>query len=274
MATFAIGDVQGCYQELRALLRLIAFKPKQDTLWFVGDLVNRGPQSLEVLRFVKRLGPKTQVVLGNHDLHLISAYYVPSKKDKGVLKDVLLAHDAPDLIKWLSSQPLIHHDGALGYTMVHAGIPPCWTLSEALKEGQRAHKMLTGPNRQGFLEHLYGDRPTLWKPGLSDLEKLRFTVNALTRMRYCDPSLKLKLKAMNPVDWEKKSRKLIPWFLHPKAPTRKSNIIFGHWAALSGTTYTPHILAIDTGCVWGGFLTAMRLEDKARFSVPRITSRG
>lgn len=273
MTTYAIGDVQGCFKELLQLLEFIAFQPNQDELWFVGDLVNRGPDSLNVLRFVKSLGHSAKVVLGNHDLHVLAiAAGVRPKDSELSLKPILDAPDCDELLTWLKTQPLIYYDANLRYLLVHAGLPPQWGLAEALEHGKTVSDALQGPNFKTVLKNMYGNAPTLWTHTLSRTQRLRFTINALTRIRFCNPAGKLKLNANVKMDWEHPKPNLIPWFLHPKRKSESTYIIFGHWAALGGITFDPKIQALDTGCVWGGFLTALRLTDGLRFAVPNQTS--
>lgn len=269
MSTYAIGDIQGCFKELTQLLNAIHFHPNQDTLWFVGDLVNRGPDSLKVLRFVKSLGNQAKVVLGNHDLHLLAiAAGIQPHHSEPSLKPILEAPDREELLTWLKAQPLIYYDAHLRYLLVHAGLPPQWNLAIALEQAKTVSDALQGPNYKAVLKNMYGNRPALWTTTLSSTQRLKFTINALTRIRFCDPAGKLKLNAHVKMDWEHPKPNLIPWFLHPKRKSASTRIIFGHWAALGGITFDPNIQALDTGCVWGGFLTALRLTDGLRFAVP------
>jgi bis(5'-nucleosyl)-tetraphosphatase (symmetrical) len=254
--------------ELLTLLALIRFNPEMDRLWFVGDLVNRGPKSLEVLRFVKALGDAATVVLGNHDLHLLAANAGVIPHPEPSFSAILAAPERADLVDWLKTRPLLYHDPHLNYALVHAGIPPEWDLHEALEHAALLAQILQGPKSLQFLKKMYGDTPNAWAPSLKGMPRWRYVGNALTRMRFCDPLGKLKLKADVPVNWGMQSPRLIPWFKHPSRKTKGSRIIFGHWAALGGTTLEQNVYALDTGCVWGGFLTAMRLEDQARFAVP------
>ncbi|HSW70318.1 MAG TPA: symmetrical bis(5'-nucleosyl)-tetraphosphatase [Gammaproteobacteria bacterium] len=266
MATYAIGDLQGCFFALEKLLQEIAFNPNQDNLWFTGDLVNRGPQSLETLRFIKNLGKNQRIVLGNHDLHLLAvAHDAHQGWPDDTLAPILKAKDREELIDWLLHQPLLHHDEALGFTMIHAGLAPTWDLSIAKKLAGEVESILQSDQRKDFLEHLYGNEPRQWHDDLRGWERIRCIVNYLTRARFChrDGSLELKTKENMRLD----QTDLIPWFRVPKRRTQELNIIFGHWAALGGVTQTDHTFALDTGCIWGYSLTAMRLEDEKRFSV-------
>ncbi len=262
MPTFAVGDLQGCFDELQGLLALIQFDPNQDTLWCVGDLVNRGPKSLETLRFLKAMGSRVKVVLGNHDLHLLAVYYgVKISYPDDTLQDILTAPDREELITWLRAQPLIH--SGEGYVMVHAGVCPDWTLEEAIGLAQEVSEVLQSKDIAHFLKAMYGNTPDHWSSDLTGMERLRVITNYLTRMRFCSPTGHLLMdKKMSPLDC---SPGYLPWF---KAPHRKiiAPIIFGHWSALQGKTHTHNVFALDTGVVWGGPLTAMRLEDQERFA--------
>jgi len=267
MATYAIGDIQGCYQPLMRLLDVIEFKQDEDTLWFTGDLVNRGPQSLTVLRFVHDLGDRHQVVLGNHDLHLLAAAHGHARQNSGdTIDSILHAKDREELINWLQHRPLMMHDEALGYALVHAGLAPQWTVGIAKDLAGEVEAVLRSDNAAEFFKNMYGNHPSHWSDELTGMERLRCIVNYFTRMRYCheDGSLDLNYKG----EVEKKPEDLIPWFdVKPRASAH-DKIIFGHWAALGGETSTPNVYPLDTGCVWGNQLTAMRVEDGEHFSIP------
>ncbi len=264
MSTYAIGDIQGCFDELQALLEVINFNPKKDTLWLAGDLVNRGPKSLETLRFIKSLGDSAITVLGNHDLHLAACHH-GIKKAKGSIKDVLEAPDREELINWICQQPLIHHCPILNYTMVHAGIPPIWSLKSALKYSKQVEDLIQSPDRQHFFDHMYGDTPNVWSSDLEGVERLRVITNYLTRMRFCDAQGKLEFSTKETVsNWPDGFQ---PWFSFKQAKMKDNRIVFGHWAALQGNTESNTVFGLDTGCVWGGSLTAMRLEDQEMFSL-------
>ncbi len=267
MATYAIGDIQGCFFALEKLLQKINFDAKKDTLWLTGDLVNRGTQSLETLRFVKNLGKKQKCVLGNHDLHLLArahgASHVGHRDD--TLQPILAAPDRDELIDWLLHQPLLHHDDSLGFVMIHAGLAPSWDLLTAKRLAHEVENILQSEQRHEFFRHMYGDEPAQWNEALQGWARIRCVINYFTRARFCyaDGRLDLKTKEnMSVADTH-----LIPWFKLPKCAHADLNIIFGHWAALGGVTNTPHVFALDTGCVWGYSLTAMRLEDGERLSV-------
>jgi len=256
MSIYAIGDIQGCYDELLKLLDAIQFNKKNDQLWFAGDLVNRGPKSLETLRFVKSLGNSAVTVLGNHDLHLIATSLnqrKPHKKDS--LSQVLEAPDRDELLHWLRHRPLFHHNDE--FCLLHAGLPPQWNFSQTQKMAAKVEKILQGPDYIDFFKTMYGDKPDIWNKDLSNREKARFVVNCFTRMRYCDANGKLDFHHKGPLGSQPKH--LMPWF---KVPGRKSadmKIIFGHWSTL-GYYQGHNCYAIDTGCLWGGELTALKLD--------------
>jgi bis(5'-nucleosyl)-tetraphosphatase (symmetrical) len=258
MATFAIGDVQGCYDELRELVDKLAFDPARDRLWFVGDLVNRGPASLEVLRFVRSLGDRAVTVLGNHDLHLISlASGVARPRDDDTLDKVLGAPDRDELIAWLRSLPLMHVEA--GRVLVHAGLLPQWSAATAGMLAREVETALRGSKHLKFLENMYGGKPARWKDSLEGWDRLRVIVNAMTRMRFCAADGELELKSKGETD--KAPPGYMPWFAVPGRNSAGTTVIFGHWSAL-GLRLMPDVLALDSGCVWGGKLTAVRLEDR------------
>ena len=263
MAVYAIGDVQGCFDELQALLELIHFDPAEDRLWFAGDLVNRGPKSLETLRFVRDLGKGAVTVLGNHDLHLLAiAHGFPIKHDDHTMDDILGAPDRDELIDWLCNQPLLHHDDTLGFTMIHAGLPPQWDLHIALQCAHEVHAILHGNQRPEFLDQMYGNQPNQWSEHLEGWERIRFIVNCFTRLRFCDSKGKLKLKHKGPPGSQPK--KLFPWFELENRASKDMKIIFGHWSTL-GPRNDPGIYPTDTACLWGGQLTALRIDTKPRY---------
>lgn len=267
MPTYAIGDVQGCYQPLMQLLELIAFDPAEDTLWFTGDLVNRGPQSLKVLRFVSELGEQHKTVLGNHDLHLLAiAAGATRRNDSDTLNYILTANDKDKLLNWLRRQPLMVEDVELGYVMVHAGLAPAWTVEQAKELAHEVELVVQGKNHKEFFRHMYGNEPDLWSDDLTGYDRLRCIVNYFTRMRLCDAEGRLDLTYKGTV--AAKSPDLLPWFEVPSRANADAKIIFGHWAALGGESRTDHTYALDTGCVWGNRLTAMCLETEQRFSIP------
>ncbi len=264
MATYAIGDVQGCLQPLLALLEQIQFDPNVDNLWFAGDLINRGPQSLETLRFIKSLGDKHISVLGNHDLHLLAvAYGVDGKGKHDTLNDILLAPDKDELLEWLRNRPLLHTDNT--FVMTHAGLAPAWSLDKARQLAHEAESILRSSEMLYYLQHMYGNQPDNWSDDLSGEGRFRCIINYFTRMRYCYPDGRLDLEVTTRI--ADKPAHLLPWFGVPGRKNTDVKIIFGHWAALEGKTDTPNTFALDTGCVWGRALTALRLEDEQRFSV-------
>lgn len=274
MATYAIGDVQGCYDELQALLDYLKFDRKRDQLWFTGDLVNRGPRSLDVLRLVSGLGDAAITVLGNHDLHLLALASVPGAKGKALdtLDEVLAAPDRDELLSWLRHQPLLHHDAQLGYTMVHAGLPPQWDLAQAQTCAKEVSSTLRAPQFYRVLfSHMYGDKPDQWSEDLRGMERLRFITNCFTRLRFCDAEGHLKLKFKGPPDAV--GAGIYPWFRAPKRRSKSLRIVFGHWSAL-GFHDGDGVLGLDTGCVWGGSLCAMRLDKAEQPVVVPCRSRG
>jgi bis(5'-nucleosyl)-tetraphosphatase (symmetrical) len=267
MAVYAIGDIQGCFDEFRRLLDKLRFDPGGDRLWLVGDLVNRGPHSLEVIRFVKHLGDSAVMVLGNHDLHLlaVAALEEPLKR-RDTFQSALYAHDRDELLNWLRHRPLLHHDAEIGFTLIHAGLPPQWDLAQAKACAVEVEEVLRGPNYRHFLRHMYGDEPALWSESLTGWDRLRFTVNCLTRLRYCDAQGRLELAYSGAPGTQPYG--YMPWFTVPKRRSADMKIVFGHWAAL-GLHLEKGIYALDSGCVWGGALTALRLDKEGeRLQVP------
>lgn len=260
MARYAIGDIQGCYDELRQLLDVVRFDPRVDELWLTGDLVNRGPKSLETLRFVKNLGARAITVLGNHDLHLLAlalGVLKPRKKDHALLA-VLDAPDGAELVAWLQQRPLLHYQA--GWCLVHAGLPPCWSMPEAIHWAQQAESALRGAQAAQFIAALYDARYARWSPKLSPDATCCFTVNALTRMRYITTDGRLDYTHSGPPGSQPAT--LRPWFDVPHKRQRHIKVIFGHWAAL-GFHVAGACYGIDSGCLWGGQLTALRFDDTA-----------
>lgn len=260
---YAIGDVQGCYDELCALLEKISYEPTQDQLWFVGDLVNRGPKSLEVLRFIKQQS-NVKVVLGNHDLHLLALFFGQTYSPHS-LQPILTAPDREELMAWLRQLPLLYHDPHLNFVMVHAGLPPQWNLAQAKSCARELEMALQQQNIAEFMQHLYGDQPDIWHDDLQGWDRLRFITNAFTRLRFCDANGRLDLKSQGRIGSQPPG--FMPWFQVPNRRSENERIIFGHWAALLGETQTENVFAVDTGCVWGNKLTALRLNDLKKFSV-------
>jgi bis(5'-nucleosyl)-tetraphosphatase (symmetrical) len=259
MATFAIGDLQGCLDDLKRLLDRIAFDPAEDQLWFTGDLVNRGPQSLESLRFVKQLGRRAVTVLGNHDLHLlaVAAGTAPSRKSD-TLDEVLSAPDRDELLDWLRQRPLLHHDQELGYTLLHAGLPPQWDLTLAKECATELETVLRGPGFIEFFRHMYGDRPDRWSADLAGMDRLRFIVNCFTRLRFVGPAGELDLKTKGAPGSQPAG--YLPWYEVPGRKSAGLHLLFGHWSTVGEVQEAHNALGLDTGCVWGGRLTALRLD--------------
>ena len=258
MAVFAIGDVQGCHDDLMRLLERIDFDPVDDRLWFAGDLVNRGPSSLAVLRFVKGLGGHAVSVLGNHDLHLLAVAAGTATLRKGdSLDEVLAAPDREELLYWLRHRPMLHHDAVLGYTLVHAGLPPQWDLQQAQACAQELEAVLRGPGYAEFFQSMYGDEPRRWDPGLTGMARLRFIVNCFTRLRYCTPEGDLDLKSKGAPGTQAPGH--LPWYAVPNRASAMLHVLFGHWST-AGEVRGHNAYALDTGCVWGGRLTALRLD--------------
>jgi bis(5'-nucleosyl)-tetraphosphatase (symmetrical) len=264
MSIYAIGDIQGCHDELLRLLDAINFNENTDQLWFAGDLVNRGPKSLETLRFVKALGDAAVTVLGNHDLHLLAAACSPEQAGKhDTLVPVLKAPDRDELLDWLRHRPLFHYND--DFCLLHAGLPPQWDFNKTRKMALFAERALKGPDYQQLLMHMYGNKPDIWSPTLTGMAKLRFIINCFTRMRYCDAYGRLDFINSGPLGSQ--PEKLMPWFQVPKRKSANLRIIFGHWSTL-GYYEGNNCYAIDTGCLWGGQLTALKLGEQAqRFSI-------
>lgn len=259
MATYAIGDIQGCFDELQQLLDKIRFDPRKDYLWFAGDLVNRGPKSLEVLRFVKGLGDHAITVLGNHDFHLLALWkgHQRNSKKNDTLAPVLAAADCDELLEWLRRRPLLHHDKGLGITMVHAGLPPQWSLKKALKYAREVEAILRNEQFETFLANMYGNLPDRWSDDLTGWDRIRFMVNSFSRIRFCSNRGRLDLKMKGGLITE--SADYHPWFRIEGRKSAAEPIIFGHWSTL-GLHLENNAVSIDTGCLWGGTLTAMRID--------------
>ncbi|MCB1745395.1 MAG: symmetrical bis(5'-nucleosyl)-tetraphosphatase [Gammaproteobacteria bacterium] len=272
MTTWAIGDIQGCFAEFDALLARIDFEPKRDKLWLAGDLVNRGPDSLRVLRFVHTMQEHVQIVLGNHDLHLLAASVGARKSGKSdTLQAVLSAPDRDELLDWLRRQPLVHHDLELGWTVVHAGIPVDWTVQQALARAAEVESLLQGEDWHELMFHMYGDKPARWRDQLSGYERARYIINAFTRMRYVDASGRLDFAEKNPPG--EQASGLRPWYELRVMRGHHEPIVFGHWATLQVRhSIDPRLPVrhVDHGCVWGGRLVAYALETGTECSVPGI----
>ena len=263
MSTYAIGDIQGCFHELQALLQLAGFKQGEDCLWLVGDLVNRGPQSLETLRFVKALGSGAITVLGNHDLHLLAvAEGVAAQGSDDTLDAVLSATDREELLAWLRSRPLLFRDKS--HVLVHAGLLPQWDIAKAAGLAGEVESALRASGYREFLANLYGSKPDQWFDHLSGMDRLRVIVNAMTRLRFCSPDGVMEFKTKGEVQQGPPGYQ--PWFSIPGRRSEEAMVICGHWSAL-GLKVSDNLVALDSGCVWGGKLTAMRLEDRRLFQV-------
>lgn len=263
MATYAIGDIQGCYNELQRLLDRLAFDPAHDQLWLVGDLVNRGPGSLEVLRFVKSLGESAITVLGNHDLHLLAvAAGVAELHRSDTLDGVLHAPDCDELLDWLRHQRLLHAEDH--FVLVHAGLLPQWSVVQAVSLAREVEQALQGDEYVTFLARMYGNSPHGWSADLTGYKRLRVIVNAFTRTRVLTPQGDMEFKFKG-VQADIPAGHL-PWFDLPQRASREATVIFGHWSAL-GLLLREDVIALDTGCLWGGPMTAIRLEDRKLFQV-------
>jgi bis(5'-nucleosyl)-tetraphosphatase (symmetrical) len=254
MATYAIGDVQGCYDELQALLKEISFA-KADRLWFVGDLANRGPKSLDVLRFVRSLGARAVTVLGNHDLHLVAQHegFERTRADD-TFGDVLAAPDRAELVAWLRRRPLMHVEG--DRALVHAGLLPQWSIGKALQLAREVEARLGASDYRDFLAHMYGSMPDRWSDQLAGWDRLRVIVNAMTRMRFCTLDGRMEFRAKG----KQAPEGYRPWY--ETRPREPGFIVCGHWSAL-GLKLTPPAALLDSGCVWGGALSALRLDDRS-----------
>lgn len=259
MATYAIGDIQGCHDSLQRLIDKLRFNPAHDQLWLVGDLVNRGLKSLQTLRFIKDLGDAATVVLGNHDLHLLAlAAGSQHLHGEDTLGAVLAAPDAPELIDWLRHQPLVHHDAAIGFTMLHAGMAPEWTIADALALSREVQAQLAAPDWHHFVQAIYGNEPASWDANLTGILRQRAIINFLTRARFCTRNGRLDFAYKGPPGTQPPW--LTPWFELAQRRSANNRIVFGHWSAL-GAGVSNNAFSIDTGCVWGQRLTALRLND-------------
>jgi bis(5'-nucleosyl)-tetraphosphatase (symmetrical) len=267
MPIYAVGDLQGCFDELQQLLGLLHFDPRQDRLVFCGDLVNRGPKSLEVLRFVRSLGPAAVTVLGNHDLHLLAVAHGgrPGKRD--TLTEILAASDCDELLDWLIEQPLAWQDPDTGTLVIHAGLPPQWNAGQTLALAREAAAVISGTEGRRFFSRMYGDHPDQWDEKLRGTDRTRFVVNCLTRLRYCTAEGRLDLRPKGAPGSQPAT--LMPWFTVPGRASRGTPLVFGHWSTLGRVAWPEEqVFGLDTGCVWGGRLTACRLGDGQLFEVP------
>jgi len=265
MAHYAIGDVQGCYDPLRRLLDKLKFDPANDQVWFAGDLINRGPQSLETLRFIMSLGDSARSVLGNHECHFLAiahGYKQPHRAD--TFDKMLEAEDVDKLIEWVRSRPFFYEDNDLGYSMLHAGVPPQWSIDDTRKHARELEKVISGKRLKQFLAEMYGNKPDIWDNSLCGHERLRFIINCFTRMRFCDKKGRLDLTVKSPVG--KQEKHLMPWFNVPKRRTANNKIVFGHWSTL-GLHQENNATCLDSGCLWGGELSAIKLGSPEEFFI-------
>ena len=264
MAVYAVGDLQGCLEPLQCLLEHVNFDQTTDQLWLVGDLVNRGPQSLETLRFLYSIRHSVTCVLGNHDLHLLAASRNIERLKKGdTLRGILEAPDCDELLQWVRRQKLLHYDAERNVAMVHAGIPPQWSLKKALRLAAEVEAALHDDDLyQPYLEGMYGNEPNKWDNDLHGVTRLRVITNYFTRMRFCTSEGKLDLKGKEGVDTAPPG--YAPWFSYKERKSKDAKIIFGHWAALEGKCDEPGIFALDTGCVWGGAMTLLNVDTGVR----------
>jgi len=261
MAVYAIGDIQGCYDPLARLLDELAFDPSSDQLWLTGDLVNRGPKSLQTLRFVRSLGEAAISVLGNHDLHLLAlaADVIGDDVRFSSLQAVLQAPDCEELIDWLRQRPLAHYDSRLDTLLVHAGTHPDWSVAKTLSLAAEVETALRKKKYKGLLRKMYGNSPRLWSDDLRGKKRLRFIINCLTRMRMMTRKHRLNFAHTGAPFRARKD--LLPWYRVEPRASGATRIVFGHWSAL-GLVVLPRLVSLDTGCVWGGQLTAVRLDRK------------
>ncbi len=258
MSVYAVGDIQGCYRELMELLERVEFNPRRDKLWVVGDIVNRGPDSKSALRFLFDNRKSVVNVLGNHDLHMLAIYFCKRKaRSSDKLEPVFKARACDDWMQWLRHSPLLHHDKALDYTMVHAGIAPQWTLRKARSLAAEVEKALQGKAFTTFLKSMYGNDPARWDNRLRGYDRLRCITNYFTRMRLVSRNGSLEFSYKGDARFSPKG--YYPWFAHPHRKTALQRIVFGHWAALGGYIDAFNF-GIDTGCVWGRHLTLLDLQ--------------
>lgn len=263
MANYAIGDIQGCYSPLKALLARIEFNPAHDKLWLVGDLVNRGPDSLQVLRWAKSQGDAVKALLGNHDLHLLRvAAGLETARDNDTLQEILAAPDALDLLDWIRHLPIMRRHEQ--YLIVHAGVLPQWSTEKAVGLAREVEAALQSPSYRNFLKELYGNVPNAWDDNLQGMDRLRVITNACTRLRFCTPDGVMEFATKGgPKD---APSGYLPWFDVPQRATSTKTVVFGHWSAL-GLKVTDNLIALDSGCLWGRQLSAVRWEDRQIFQV-------
>ncbi|NDU85067.1 MAG: symmetrical bis(5'-nucleosyl)-tetraphosphatase [Ferrovum sp.] len=263
MSVYVIGDVQGCLEPLESLISRLSLK-SEDQLWFVGDIINRGPHSLDTLRFIRSLGSASTMVLGNHELHLLCVAAGGAQMKEGdTLREILDASDSAELLQWLRQRPLIHHQQ--GVTMVHAGLLPQWSIAQAQDLAQEVEAVLQGPDSDRFFLSMYGNTPTRWHDGLEGVERWRVIVNGFTRLRICSPEGEMDFTYKGKLEGIPLGK--LPWFDVPLRRSAGQCVVCGHWSAL-GLSQRADVVALDTGCLWGGPLTAWRLEDGQVFQVP------
>ncbi len=268
MATYAIGDIQGCYQSFSKLLKKIQFDPLHDQLWIAGDMINRGPESLATMQFLLDHQTQIRCVLGNHDLHFLAVAFECRKIHvKDTFDDILSSQQKDEIVAWMVKQPLAYFNAAFNTLMVHAGLPFNWSREDVLRYSQEVTDKLKSFSCEQFYLSMYGDQPDIWHDGLQGMDRLRYITNALTRMRFCRTDGSLELHAKSSPSAE--NSHLVPWFELDNKQFQ-GDIVFGHWASLQGNCSQANIHALDTGCVWGGALTALRLEDKKRFKVNSV----
>ncbi|MBV1910927.1 MAG: symmetrical bis(5'-nucleosyl)-tetraphosphatase [Kangiellaceae bacterium] len=266
MSTYVIGDIQGCYQSFRNLLNKIKFSTYSDHLVLAGDLINRGPQSLETMEYVLSNRTSIRCVLGNHDLHFLAvAQHCKESNSKDTFDDILDSNFLDQIVTWFSNQPLAIYLRQFNTLISHAGIPPNWSVNQAVKYSSEVSQVLQSSARYQFFVSMYGNQPDKWSDSLLGLDRLRYITNAFTRMRFIQHDGRLELNVKTAPD--KQNSDLIPWF-KSKHLQKDSHVAFGHWASLQGRSRLANIHALDTGCVWGGELTALRLDDFRRYSVP------
>ena len=263
MATYAVGDIQGCLSSLKHLLEQVNFDQRQDVLWCAGDIVNRGPECLETLRFIHALGDSCISILGNHDLHLLAVAFSDAQfSSTDTLQPILSAPDSAELLHWLRHRPLMHYEH--GFALVHAGIHPHWSIPQALSYAHEVESVVQGQDYQDYFAQMYGNSPDIWQDDLTTMDRLRFITNCFTRMRFCH--LDGRLDLTNKQGPETAKLGTLPWFEMPHRKAHHNKIIFGHWASLEGHCHTENLYDLDTGCVWGGKLTMLRLDDGKLFN--------
>ena len=273
MATYAVGDIQGCDAELAALLDEVSFDERHDALWLLGDLVNRGPDSLAVMERVMALGDRVTTVLGNHDLHFLAIWFGGHPlRSTDTFTDLLSAPQAKAIAQWLRRQPFFHHDPRLGCAMVHAGIAPGWTFADAAAASDELMAVLQGAGFKAYFRHLYGDRPNRLTGDLAGMDRWRILTNCFTRMRLIDAQGGLNFSHKGPLSEAPPDCR--PWYELTGGAFAGQRLLFGHWAALDGHTGKDNLIALDTGCVWGRSLTALCLESGERIVIPAMGANG